>query len=296
MVRIALLADPGSGGTTVLGLLYATQVRRASTDATDLRFQVAPSSIPRVSRLLEDLKAGEFPTHSGTGSPVEFLFERPRTGFASLRGRGILGRHSLEEAISVQWTRASFADLRLHLSSGGFSSDGARQLEGADVLAVVVPARGTESTGPKPDPDPDTVLADALSPAAVPGRSGAMPSIGLAFVFTMLDRLPEARRKELGFAGSLSDPIPPEQRERLGLGLLEQWMPRTRERLGRALTAEVPGGVRPRFFYSWVEPDPAAPGRPRLRASPGGGWEPAYPVSEYTDLINSCETWAGARR
>src|SRR5579859_195140 len=113
MVRIALVGDPGSGGTTVLGLLYAAQVRRTASPGATFRFHVAPSSMPQVGAIYEQLKSGEFPAHTPSPStaPVEFLFERHSTFAGSLRDRLRAGRPPAAATLSIEWTRASWSDL-----------------------------------------------------------------------------------------------------------------------------------------------------------------------------------------
>ncbi|HXQ48527.1 MAG TPA: hypothetical protein VN842_01930 [Thermoplasmata archaeon] len=298
MVRIAIVGDPGSGGTTVLGLLYAAQVRRSSAEGSAFRFQAAPSSMPRVGAIFEQLKAGEFPTRTAASpsGPIEFLFEPRPTLAASLRGRWIPGRHPPEGGRNVQWTRASFTDLRRHLEGGGFPTDGARQLEGADVLAVLVPPTLNQGAVGSSDPGPDDTLAKAFSAADQQNRTGARSSMAVAFIFTMLDRLPEGRRTELGLLPSLQDSVPPERRETIGLQLVQELLPKTRALLARDGGADRSSETRPKFFFSWVETDPATAGRLRLRSYPGGGWEPAYPFGEYVALIEACDVWAGGRR
>jgi hypothetical protein len=298
MVRIALVGDAGSGGSTVLGLLYAAQVRWASNDATAFRFHVAPSAMRSVGDTFEQLRAGEFPARkSPPGSEtIEFLLERPASGVSSLRERWRSIGHAGDGARRIEWTRVAWADLRAHLRTGGFSLEGERQLEGSDVLAVLVPAGAVGGSDAAEASDCDGTLAESLTRVDQENRSGARSPTSVAFIFTMLDRLPAARRRELGLPVSFEDPIPPDRRESIGRGLLQGSMPKTRALIGPERTGDRSVGISPQYFFSWVETDPADPARPRLRPSPVGGWEPTYPFAEYVALIEACNRWAGDRR
>ena len=297
MVRIAILGDPGSGGTAVLGLLYAAQVRMSSAEDSAFRFHVAPSSMARVGAIFEALRAGDFPSHApgAPSGPVEFLFERHPTLVASIRGRLGRGQGSNEAARTVTWTRASFDDLRRHLESGGFPTDGARQLEGVDVLLVLVPTPPAPAESRSAKAGADDALLQMLSQAGRSPRQGSTAAVRMAFVFTMLDRLSDARRKELGLSSDVQGPIPPDRRTGIGLRLLGEALPKTRALLYAQTPAQPPTGAPPRVFFSWIETDPMPSGRPRLRPAPGGGWEPAYPFSEYAALIGACGEWSEGR-
>lgn len=294
MVRIAVVGDPGSGGTTVLGLLYAAQVRSSAAEGSPFRFRVAPSSMARIGGIFEQLKLGQFPVHapSDPSGPVGFQFESPPTLAGSLRERLRVGRHPPADVLSVEWTRASISDLRARIEHGGAPTDGARQLEGADVLAVLVPAAPPGRTDPGPDPRGDETIARVVAAAPQPGRVGASPSTVFAFLFTMLDRLSEARRKELGVPTSLEDPIPAQRRDLVGSSLLHEWLPKTAASFPADRVAGRNEARRPEFFFSWVETETTPASRPRLRPSPGGGWEPSYPFEEYAALIRACTEWA----
>jgi len=295
MVRIAMVGDPGAGGTTVLGLLYATQVRQTAAEGSSFRFHVAPSSMPQVGAAFEQLQTGEFParTAGASSGPIEFLFEPHPSLASSLRGRWLHGRSRPNEARRIAWTRAAFSDLRAHVASGGFPTEGARQLEGADVLAVLVPPPEGAGPGGLTGPERDDALAQTVSAARTPRPTGATPSTAVAFIFTMLDRLSDARRKELGLPGSLAERVPAEGRESIGLRLVRESLPKTAGLVGSGGPTDRVGRIPPQFFFSWVETEPSAPNRPRLRASPGGGWEPVYPFEEYVALISACDAWAG---
>jgi hypothetical protein len=297
MVRIAMLGDPGSGGTTVLGLLYAAQVRMSAAEVSTFRFHVAPSAMSRLGVIFEQLRAGEFPSHaSGASSePVEFLFERRPTLVASLRGRLGGGHGATDGARTVEWTRATFDDLRRHLEGGGYPTDGARQLEGTDVLLVLVPPSPAGPPGAPAKPGADEALVQMLSERDRSSRAGKSGSTIVAFVFTMLDRVAEGRRKELGLPSNVQDPIPSERRTAIGSRLLEESFPRTRARLLSQPSAHSSPGSTPHIFFSWIETEASSNGRLRLRSAPGGGWEPAYPFDEYVALIGACGGWAEGR-
>jgi hypothetical protein len=293
MTRIAMVGETGAGGTTVLGLLYTALVRRSSAEGSVFRFHVAPESLQRVGTLFEQLRAGEFPA-PGVGA-IEILFEAPDNAVASLRARLQPRRHPSASARPIAWTRATFSDVRDHLASGRVPTDGARQLEGADVVLVLVPTAASDGPDAAAAPARDDTLARLLKDLEGGNRTGAKPPTAVAFMFTMLDRLPEARRPELGLPSPLEDPISPAHRDGIGHRLLQESMPKTQALIRAAGSPDRSGVPRPRFFFSWVETEPAAAGRLRLRPSPGGGWEPAYPFKEYNALIEACGIWTGSR-
>jgi hypothetical protein len=298
MVRIALVGDPGSGGSTVLGLLYATQVRWSAADASAFRFHVAPSSMQRVGEIFERLKAGDFPARAPEPrrEPIEFLFEPPATFASTFTKRWLPGTHPTKGATTIAWTRAGLDDLRAHLACGGFPTEGARQLEGADVLAVLVPVGADDGTNSSARLTWDDTIARMVSTTDRENRDNVRTPTTLAFVFTMLDRLSDARRRAVGLPDSLDSPVPPDHRATLGARLLKQMLPQTAALFGHDRLPVRPGSLSATYFFSWVETDPANSGRLRLRPAPGGGWEPAYPFVEYVALIGACGQRSGGER
>lgn len=290
MTSALIVGSRGSGLTTFAGLLYTAQVRFANEERGLFRFHADRESLRQLDALYADLGAGQFPRLdlNWEDHPLSFDLSFRTRRFRLWAGPGTRAGGVGGARVRVAGiTTEELAELGEHDYALGNSTN--RMLH-SQVLILLIDASRLRA-GPRPSvlPGEDAPLAATLELVArylstEPDRRAR--TLHPLFILTKLDQCPAAT-----WAGEGAPPGPPPtwpagERQRVGLQLLERYLPVTRHWLtGSRSGAPVP--VAPaEWYYSSLQLEggdvPQIVRRSRL---PAGGWEPEYPYAEYRALI-----------
>lgn len=294
-MRAAILSEPGTGGTTFVGLLYATLVRLAAEPEPPVRVSAGPAGLAVLRRLYRELMDGRFPPPC---APLEAARTQIDLEFGGRpAGRGLLGfgaHASTSPRTALRWARVEFGTLARYLAGGTATGAGELpDLTPLDTPIVVVDAGDAGPTSPTPSPDggartsDDRVaevfreLAELRRVARPPAKLPMRPLV----VFSRLDRAPAALARRVGLPEPLDEAALERDRPAIATALLRELLPRTTDSLRRG-GAPIDADAS---FLSLVDTGPeVGPGEPRIRTRPIGGerWAPSYPYGEYRRLID----------
>jgi hypothetical protein len=292
--RIVIVGDRESGKTTLLGLLYAAQVKSGSARSDAFRFHVAHESLEEISEAFEQIMSGTFPDsatkegihgitfHVGYRKPGLGILMRRRsrgwTSGASATLRFLLLRNFEEEMARFR-KGSSFANAALR---DVLESDGVAILVDSTKLASREEDRGSTAMA-RYDLAVDSLLAALQRSRLHGGRKELHP----LFIFSKFDSVDPGALRAAGVEGPPPEVGKTGSRRSFAEALLDPALPRTMQRV-RDPVPEGPTFARPSFFFSSVRTEPASAGRSatiRLRAAAGGGWEPDYSVDEYLAML-----------
>ena len=279
MLEVAIVGEPGSGRTTFLGLLYATQVRFGSDQADSLRFHATIESLEMITLVYQDLMSGTFPDPVTKQAVGDLRFQ---LGYHRGRpGKGL----SPEDFRTIHFTLIGTADGGSPQKQGSASGSngGWRGSVGRDVVVIVVDSAKLAAKGEPPETSRlstfDGALASLVAGMERPSDRGAR-----VFPVVILSKFDRVRPEALRAAGlSAAPPEPHDARRRTAYGeaLLVPNLPRTLAIL-RSREADRSGFAPPAYVFSWVRTTtaPGQPDRIRLRRTDVAGWEPDYSSGE----------------
>src|SRR5579863_1318873 len=147
--RAILLSEPGSGGTTFVGLFYLAQTRLATERADSFRFSAPPESIRHLSSLYEHLVVGEFPASLAPAEVAQIRFD---LAFDSPGRRGLFHRTSGFEprvGLECRWNRARFEVMARVLEGGAVDPTVSQDL-GSYTIPIFLLDPRTEPASPDP--------------------------------------------------------------------------------------------------------------------------------------------------
>ncbi len=287
MLRATVLSEPGSGGSTFFGLLYATLVRAATGTQDDFRFTTAPDSLAVLTRMYTELMSGEFPPppspeHIAAARLV--LAYRRRTGLMRLRPK-----FDYESApkIEVRWMRSGFLELGEALSGGISTGPTVSGVVETAVPIFVLPAPGTGAGSP-PTGDPGSTRDESVRAVLSALQGGGASHLHPVFVFTHFDRLSDQDRQRWGLHPSVDSDEAGRERPLLEPRAVQEALPRTLEYCaahGRRVDA-------PRSFFSMVRTVGNNARRIALQANADQRQDPVYSTGQYRALVEYLGTFA----
>lgn len=297
MTSALIAASRGAGLTTFVGLLYTAQVRLGTEAPHEaFRFHADHDTLRELERLYVSIGAGRFPLLDIDWEErrLSFLlrFSAPRRpALFGRRGAGGGGGEGAPLRVGGITTE-ELVELGRHDSS--VSEATSRSLHSQVVVLLFDASRlRTESEGPfsrllaegdQMSKEALEILARYLFVEPSPKARTMHPLL----VFTKFDQLPGAASRELGVPPGPPSAWPPEERQRIGRGVLERFLPKTGSWLLAPSRRETQIAVEaPLFYYSSlrVEETPEGPRIARRSRLPVGGWEPDYPFEEYRALL-----------
>ena len=294
MLQVVILGEQGSGKTTFLGLLYATQVRSGSDKADDFRFHATFESLDEVTVLFQRLMSGSFPD-AATKEGIQEMsfnvgFRRARTGIRSLLGTRRWTAPA-SKMIHVTLLRTVDQAVSRFLQGSSIASGSLRDVLDSDVVVILVDSTKLAPKGGDPkqetmskyDADVESIIAAIQRWRERGGRTMLHPVLVLSKF--------DAVKPEVLRAANV-DSTPPRVGKRVPRGtyakaILGHNLPKTfaiLQNVGR-------GGLRfapPNYFFSSVRVEGAVPGRTgriRLRQVEVVGWEPDYSRDEYLAFL-----------
>ncbi len=290
-----VVGDIGSGLTTFVGLLYTAQLRLGTEEADEFRFSADRETIRQLEAIYGELGSGRFPERDVNWEehPLSFLF-----GFRS----GVLG--GLRPGSSED--EDGFDTVRVQV--GGISAQEIAELAQHDAILEESTRRLLRSRVVLPLVDASRLVADPEDPLAAAlvrydrllastlgvvarfigaERSRKLRRMYPLFVVTKFDRCPPATLKLLGAPAAAPAQWPSEEREKVGRGILERFLPQVRKFFEGASRARDLHIEDPRWFFSSLASTdgPQGPRIARRSRVPIGAWEPEYPFEEYRALI-----------
>jgi hypothetical protein len=282
-----VLAEPGAGSTTFLGLMYAAMVRLGTERTDRFRFTSPPESMTRLARLYAQLMTGELPETPTdadvTELRVELAFRRPPSPWDRLRGD-----HGFDPAdrVGCRWVRMGFESLGGTLRGQGPGTAMSAGITTCRVPIIVLPATSSSPSAVPPEARDIQLRAvlEALAPSLPSGRRPATGGLHPIVVFTRVDGLPTDELRRFGLDSSLDETTLRNARGPLGQALMERLIPLT-----HALCVSPNRGMEvPEVFFSYlrVERDNAdGSARLAMRTTADHHREPIYPVGEYRGVI-----------
>lgn len=287
MLQSVLIAEPGSGSTTFVGLLYLAQTRLSTERLDSFRFSAPPEALARLSPIYAELLAGNFPRSLAPEDAAQIRLDmayRPPPGWRPFR-REI--EFEPKFRAECRWVRAPFEAVALALEGTRPDPAMLASLTGPTTVIFVL--------------DPSSDGPDA--PAATSARDGAMERIlqqlsqrrgadggrlsgclHPLFVITKLDALPDPVTPKISRRDLVDEDRLRSSGPKIGRSLLEALAPRT-----SAFCRSNAGRVdAPVVFFSYVRPTAGTgPGTSGLETQtlPDKRHEPVYPFSQYRGLI-----------
>ena len=268
MSRAVILAEPGSGSTTFVALLYAALVRTAVEREEEFRFSVAPESVAVLTEMYAGLMSGEFP---GTPGPPEIAAIRMTLAFPQRsRHRVWPGKRtdfSDVPKVECRWVRARFEEIEASLRGTNASADPAASLIDCSIPIFLLSAAGFEpgrTSGPAGEASLDDsvvrVLQGLARPRGVTRRSSG-EVLRPIVVFTQLDRSSAGLLHHFGLKEPLDDNQLNQDRRRLSSAFLGKCIPKTAEFCGSAGSAV----GAPEVFFSFLQTESGEGGGARIQ-------------------------------
>jgi hypothetical protein len=298
VLRTVLLAEPGAGSTTFVGLLYLAQTRLATERADAFRFSSPPESIRHLSVLYEQLVAGEFPAPLAPEAVpqirLDMAYSSPTHWSPFHRATTFEARYRAE----CRWIRSGFDAVATALEGGasvpGTDVDLRSSTAPIFLLDPRHPDGGPEVGAAAASNRDDAILRILKELARGPGPRGTTVPGRLhpLFVITKSDVLPEdlaptVRRRDL-----LDDDLPAIEGARIGRLLIDALAPQS----AGFCRSSGPNVGEPSVFLSYVRGTVApASGANRIltRTLPDHRHEPVYPFSQYRALVDHLGDLAG---
>jgi hypothetical protein len=301
MVDVAVFTQPGSGSTTLLGLLYASMVRQQGSAGDRFRISVASTSLRPLTKAYEQLLLGEFPTDdpSAPASSIEITMAFRRSAIGSLLGRwGSSGGQTAFSECKLNWNVVPLAALHSFVKFGTQTTTLTRTVQSCSVVVLTVSIEPPDLPAAADSPPLDSSLAAGLRylagrPVAPKEKTGQgiLPLV----VFTKIDRLSKKARAKVGLPTSPAETAREGSENRAGRVILGRLLPETLRALDEGMYGRGTA-LRPmECFYSWVETEPASPETgPRIRRErrPDGSTTPIYAVGELGRFIERFRTFS----
>jgi hypothetical protein len=298
VLRTVLLAEPGAGSTTFVGLLYLAQTRLATERADAFRFSSPPESIRHLSVLYEQLVAGEFPAPLAPEAVpqirLDMAYSSPTHWSPFHRATAFEARSRAE----CRWIRAGFDAVASALEGGGSGPGTDVDLRTSTAPIFLLDPRhpdGAAGVGGAAPSNRDAAILRILKELARgrgPGGTTAPSRLHPLFVITKTDALPEdlaptVRRKDL-----LDEDLPAVEGARIGRVLIDALVPQS---VGFCRSSGPTVG-EPAVFLSYVRGTVGpASGADRVltRTLPDHRHEPVYPFNQYRALVDHLGDLAG---
>jgi hypothetical protein len=289
MLPAALLSEPGTGGTTFVGLFYLAQTRLATEHGDTFRFSTPPMSMQRLSPLYEQLVAGDFPRPLAPEDAAQIRFEM---AFDEPRHRGLF--HSGAEfepkyRAECRWVRSGFDEILAALETGRDVAGAFGSLAGCTTPIFLLEARpSAPPAGAAPRPARDVLISkilEALALRSAPNWAPDRRRLHPAFVFARIDSVPEDLVPGISHGDLLDEDVLLREGARLGHSLVETLLPQTAS-FCRSSAVNV---AEPTVYFSYLREAPGSDLKARhllTRTLPDHHHEPVYPFTQFRQLID----------
>jgi len=287
-----LISEPGTGGTTFVGLFYLAQTRLATERSGAFRFSAPPMSMQRLSPLYEQLVAGEFPRPLPPEEAAQIRFEM---AFGESRPWGPFRSETKFEPkyrAECRWVRSGFDEILTALDTGRDVAGALGNLAGCTTPIFVLDARPSAPPASAPPRGArDAVISkilEALARRTTPNWASDRRRLHPAFVFARIDSSPNDLAPTVSHGDLLDEKVLLTEGARIGSSLVEALLPQTAS-FCRSSAANV---AEPTVFFSYLREAPGSdPTNRRLvmRTLPDHHHEPVYPFTQFRQLIGHLE-------